>query len=94
MASNKYYPEDVLVEKIQSGEYGWLEYVNHHSAEWQEEYESYCLNNGLCICEESAEHTRRNNSKKDKRRVFMAINKKGTDYPDTHGSSDEAAKSV
>ena len=47
MASNKYYPEDVLVEKIQ--------YVNHHSAEWQEEYESYCLNNGLCICEESAE---------------------------------------
>ena len=37
MASNKYYPEDVLVEKIQSGEYGWLEYVNHHSAEWQEE---------------------------------------------------------
>ena len=24
MASNKYYPEDVLVEKIQSGEYGWL----------------------------------------------------------------------
>lgn len=51
MASNKYYPEDVLVEKIQSGEYGWLEYVNHHSAEWQEEYESYCLNNGLCICQ-------------------------------------------
>ena len=30
-------------------------YVNHHSAEWQEEYESFCLNNGLCICEESAE---------------------------------------
>ena len=55
MASNKYYPEDVLVEKIQSGEYGWLEYVNHHSAEWQEEYESYCLKTGLCICEESAE---------------------------------------
>ena len=47
MASNKYYPEDVLVEKIQSGEYGWLEYVNHHSAEWQEEYESYCLNLSL-----------------------------------------------
>ena len=23
MASNKYYPEDVLVEKIQSGEFGW-----------------------------------------------------------------------
>ena len=47
MAANKYYPEDVLVEKMQSGEYGWLEYVNHHSAEWQEEYEGYCLKNGL-----------------------------------------------
>ena len=23
--------------------------------DWQEEYESYCLKNGLCICEESAE---------------------------------------
>ena len=55
MAANKYYPEDVLVEKMHSGEYGGLEYVNHHSAEWQEEYEGYCLKNGLCICEESAE---------------------------------------
>lgn len=32
MAANKYYPEDVLVEKMQSGEYGWLDYINHHSA--------------------------------------------------------------
>ncbi len=24
MANVKYYPEDVLVEKVQSGEYGWL----------------------------------------------------------------------
>ena len=55
MASNKYYSEDVLVEKIQSGEYEWLENVNHNSEEWQEEYESYCLHNALCICEESAE---------------------------------------
>ena len=55
MAANKYYPEDVLVEKMQRGEYGWLEYVNHHSAEWPEEYESYCLKNGLCISDESAE---------------------------------------
>lgn len=55
MAKNKYYPEEVLVEKVQKGEYGWLDYVNHHSAEWQEEYTQYCLGNGLCICEESAE---------------------------------------
>lgn len=55
MATNKYYQEEVLVEKVQRGEYGWLDYVNHHSAEWQEEYTQYCLDNGLCICEESAE---------------------------------------
>ena len=24
MAQNEYYPEDVLVGKMQSGEYGWL----------------------------------------------------------------------
>ncbi len=50
MAKNKYYPEEVLVEKVQKGEYGWLDYVNHYSEEWQEEYTQYCLNKGLCIC--------------------------------------------
>ena len=28
MANVKYYPEDVLVEKVQSGEYGWLDRVS------------------------------------------------------------------
>ena len=28
MAQQKYYPEEVLVEKMQSGEYGWLDYIN------------------------------------------------------------------
>ena len=36
MAQHQYYPEEVLIEKMQSGEYGWLDYVNHFSAEWQE----------------------------------------------------------
>ena len=54
MATNKYYPEEVLIDKVQRGEYGWLDYVNHHSAEWQEEYTQYCLDKGCCICEESA----------------------------------------
>ena len=31
MAQNEYYPEEVLVGKMQSGEYGWLDYVNHFS---------------------------------------------------------------
>ncbi len=42
MAQNEYYPEEVLVGKMQSGEYGWLDYVNHFSADWQEEYARYC----------------------------------------------------
>lgn len=29
MAQQKYYPEEILVEKMQSGEYGWLDYINH-----------------------------------------------------------------
>lgn len=37
MAQNTYYPEEVLIEKMERGEYGWLDYVNHFSAEWQEE---------------------------------------------------------
>ena len=36
MAQQKYYPEEILVEKMQSGEYGWLDYINHFSAEWQD----------------------------------------------------------
>ena len=34
MSEQKYYPEDILVEKMENGEYGWLDYVNHYSAEW------------------------------------------------------------
>lgn len=55
MATNKYYSEDELVEKMQSGAFTWLDYINHHSKEWQDEYEDYCLKNTLSICEETAE---------------------------------------
>lgn len=55
MARTKYYPEDVLVEKLQSGEFGWLDYVNYHSKEWQDEYVEYCKANSLDLGDESAE---------------------------------------
>ncbi len=55
MAHQKYYPEEVLVEKIQNGQYGWLDYVNHFSAEWQEEYARYCEEKGLMVGNDSAE---------------------------------------
>ena len=54
MAANKYYSEDELVEKIQSGEYSWLDYVNHHSEEWQNEYQAWCLANEKSISVETA----------------------------------------
>ena len=54
MSQNEYYPEEVLIEKMQSGEYGWLDYVNHFSADWQEEYARYCEEKGLAVDNESA----------------------------------------
>lgn len=55
MANIKYCPEDELVQKVQSGEYGWLDYINHHSPEWQEEYTEFCNERNLVVNEESAE---------------------------------------
>ena len=55
MAKEKFYPEDVLIEKVQSGEFGWLDYVNHFSKEWKDEYEHYCRTRGIAISDESAE---------------------------------------
>ena len=54
MAQNRYYPEEVLIEKMERGEYGWLDYVNHYSPEWQDEYTRYCKENNLTIGNDSA----------------------------------------
>lgn len=55
MVQNSYYPEEVLIEKMESGEYGWLDYVNHFSAEWQEELAAYCAERALEINDVAAE---------------------------------------
>ena len=55
MATNKYYSESELVQKKQSGEFGWLDYVNHHSKEWQNEYADFCRERGLSVGDESAD---------------------------------------
>jgi hypothetical protein len=55
MAQNTYYPEEVLIEKMERGEYGWLDYVNHFSAEWQEELVEYCKGHSLTIDDAAAE---------------------------------------
>ena len=54
MAQNTYYPEEVLIEKMERGEYGWLDYVNHFSAEWQEELGEYCKAHSLTIDDTAA----------------------------------------
>ena len=54
MHKEQYYPEDILIEKLESGEYGWLDYVNHFSAEWQEEYARYCEERHPVIGKDSA----------------------------------------
>lgn len=43
----KYETEESLIEKVQSGEYGWREYISHHSRELNEEYETFCQEKGL-----------------------------------------------
>ena len=55
MAKEKFYNEEELVEKVQTGEFGWLDYVNHHSREWKQEYAVYCKSRGLSINDETAE---------------------------------------
>jgi lantibiotic modifying enzyme len=54
MEETQYLPEEELVEKVQSGEYGWLEYINHHSPEWQEEFSEYYQEHGLTADEDTA----------------------------------------
>ena len=54
MAQQQYYPEEVLIEKMERGEHSWLDYVNHFSAEWQEEYARYCEEHSLAIDNASA----------------------------------------
>jgi len=55
MAKEKFYPEETLIEKVQNGEFSWLDYINHHSREWKTEYEEYCKGRGLSIDSDSAE---------------------------------------
>lgn len=55
METTTFYPEDILIEKMQDGEYGWLDYVSHHSREWLEEYAAYCRRHSLPAVDESAE---------------------------------------
>lgn len=55
MSKQKYYSVDFLVEKMQSGEIGWLEYVNHYSRRMKEEYAQWCTATGHTPGDDTAE---------------------------------------
>lgn len=50
----QYLSEEDLVQKVQSGEYGWHEYIEHHSKELAAEYADYCQSHGLDPSEEES----------------------------------------
>lgn len=52
--TEKYYSEDILVAKVQSGEFTMVDYINHHSPEWKEEYIAYCRKHAIGMDEDSA----------------------------------------
>lgn len=54
MANEEFYPEETLVEKVQSGAYGWKDYVTHHSKTWKTEYEKYCRLRDLPMDDDTA----------------------------------------
>lgn len=45
--NKQYFEEDVLVEKVQSGEMNVLDYVTHHSKMWDEEFAEFCQERNL-----------------------------------------------
>ena len=42
LETERFYPEETLVEKVQGGVFGWLGYVTHHSNALKEVFERYC----------------------------------------------------
>lgn len=50
----RYEPEDILVQKMQTGAYGWKEYIRHHSRKLTDEYERYCHIHGINLDEEAS----------------------------------------
>ena len=52
--TEKYYTEEILVAKVQSGEFTLVDYINNHSPEWKEQYIAYCRNKAIGMDEGSA----------------------------------------
>ena len=42
----EYYPEETLIDLVQRGVFGWVDYVTHYSEEWREEFTSFLAERG------------------------------------------------
>lgn len=52
--SKIYYPEEVLIGKLQSGEFTHKDYVLHYSPQWERQYNEFCEERGLEQNDDSA----------------------------------------
>lgn len=43
----EYYPEETLIDLVQRGVFGWVDYVTHYSEEWREEFTSFLAERGM-----------------------------------------------
>lgn len=50
----KYYPEETLIDLVQRGVFGWVDYVLHYSEEWREEFTSFLSERGMEMNEKNA----------------------------------------
>ena len=50
----KYYPEETLIDLVQRGVFGWVDYVLHYSEEWREEFTSFLSERGMELSDKNA----------------------------------------
>lgn len=50
----KYYPEETLIDLVQRGVFGWVDYVLHYSEEWREEFTTFLEERGMELNDKNA----------------------------------------
>lgn len=50
----EYYPEETLIDLVQRGVFGWVDYVTHYSEEWREEFTSFLAERGMELNDKNA----------------------------------------
>lgn len=43
----KYFPEETLIDLVQRGLFSWVDYIEHYSQEWREEFNSFLAQRGM-----------------------------------------------